>query len=72
MSYREYRETIFCHEGGDSAMIFTSDEVTRENHCRAESHHEWQKSLFTVTNPLFYFLHAIPCGYAPVIRYSCE
>ena len=29
--------TIFCHEWGDSAMIFTSDEVTRENHCRIAS-----------------------------------
>ena len=27
----------FCHEWGDSAMIFTSDEVTRENHCRIDS-----------------------------------
>ena len=25
---------FFCHEWGDSAMIFTSDEVTRENNCR--------------------------------------
>ena len=29
--------TIFCHEWGDSAMIFTSDEVTSENHCRITS-----------------------------------
>ena len=29
--------TIFCHEWGDSAMIFTSDEVTSENHCRFAS-----------------------------------
>ena len=27
----------------------------------AESPHEWQKSLFTVANVLFYFLHAILC-----------
>ena len=27
----------------------------------AESPREWQKSLFTVTNLLFYFLHAILC-----------
>ena len=26
-----------------------------------KSHHEWPKSLFTVTNILFYFLHAIFC-----------
>ena len=25
--------TIFCHEWGDSAMIFTNDEVVSENHC---------------------------------------
>ena len=29
--------TSFCHEWGDSAMIFTSDEVTSENHCRIAS-----------------------------------
>ena len=40
--------TIFCHEWGDSAMIFTSDFVTRENHCRIEwlrfgnDFHEWR------------------------------
>ena len=28
---------IFCHEWGDSAMIFTIDEVTSENHCRITS-----------------------------------
>ena len=27
----------------------------------AESPHEWKKALFTVTNILFYFLHAISC-----------
>ena len=52
--------TIFCHEWGDSAMIFTSDEVTSENHCRIASR-VTKKSLFTVTNVLFYFLHAILC-----------
>ena len=29
--------TIFCHSWGDSAMIFTRDFVTRENHCRIAS-----------------------------------
>ena len=29
--------TIFCHKCGDSAMIFTSDKVTNENHCRIAS-----------------------------------
>ena len=51
---------FFCHEWGDSAMIFTSDEVTSENHCRIASR-VTKKSLFTVTNVLFYFLHAILC-----------
>ena len=50
----------FCHEWGDSVMIFTSDEVTSENHCRIASR-VTKNSLFTVTNVLFYFLHAISC-----------
>ena len=41
-------------------MIFASDEVTRENHWQIASLMT-QKSLFTVTNVLFYFLHAILC-----------
>ena len=41
-------------------MIFTSDEVTSENHCRIASR-VTKKSLFTVTNVLLYFLHAILC-----------
>ena len=41
-------------------MIFTSDEVTSENHWQIASR-VTQKSLFTVTNVLFYFLHAILC-----------
>ena len=41
-------------------MIFTSDEVTSENHC--ESPHKWQKkSLFMITHTLSYFLYAILC-----------
>ena len=49
---------FFCHEWGDSTMVFTSD-VTRENHCRIVS---WMTtSVFTVTHTLFYFLHAIIC-----------
>ena len=51
---------FFCHEWGDSTMIFTSDDVTSENHCRIASR-VTKKSLFTVTNVLFYFLHAILC-----------
>ena len=39
------------YEWGDSEMIFTSD----------ESHNQWQKSLFTETNKLFYFWRAILC-----------
>ena len=50
----------FCHEWGDSAMIFTSDEVTSENHCRIASR-VTEKSSFTVTNVVFYFSHAILC-----------
>ena len=41
-------------------MIFTSDEVTSENHCQITSR-VTKESLFTVTNVLFYFLHAILC-----------
>ena len=39
-------------------MIFTSDEVASENHWEIASR-VTQKSLFTATNILFYFLHAI-------------
>ena len=56
MSYREWR--FFGHEWGDLPMIFTSDEVTSENHWQITSR-VTKKSLFTVTNVLFYFLHAI-------------
>ena len=41
-------------------MIFTTDEVTSENHWQIASR-VTQKSLFTVTNVLLYFLHAILC-----------
>ena len=41
-------------------MIFTSDEVTSENHWQIVSQVA-QKSLFKVTNVSFYFLHAIWC-----------
>ena len=50
--------TIFGHEWGDLPMIFTSDEVTSENYWQIESR-VTQKSLFTVTKVLFYFLHTI-------------
>ena len=57
----------FCHEWGDSAMIFrhewkslpnrfTSDKKSLPNRFTSD-----KKSLFTVTNVLFYFLHAILC-----------
>ena len=52
--------TILGHEWGDLPMIFTSDEVTSENYGQIASR-VTQKSLFTVTNVLFYFLHAILC-----------
>ena len=41
-------------------MIFTSDEVTSENHWQITSP-VTKRSLFMVTNVLFYFLHAILC-----------
>ena len=41
-------------------MVFTSDEVTSENYWQIVSR-VTQKSLFMVTNVLFYFLHAILC-----------
>ena len=41
-------------------MIFTSDEVTSANHWQIASR-VTQKSLFTVKNVLFYFLHATLC-----------
>ena len=43
---------------GDLPMIFTSDEVTSENHWQIASR-VTQKSFFTVLNVSFYFLHAI-------------
>ena len=52
--------TIFGHEWGDLQMIFTSDEVTSENYGQITSR-VTKNSLFTVTNVLFYFLHAIWC-----------
>ena len=107
--------TIFCHEWGDSAIHFTSDEVTSENHCRiasrvtknrysvnndffvtSEAIRQWfsqvkkslpnrltsdKKLLFTVTNVLFYFLHAILCHehtnllrtiIEPTFRHCCQ
>ena len=49
---------FFGHEWGDLPMIFTSDEVASKNHWQITSR-VTKKSLFTVTNVLFYFLHAI-------------
>ena len=46
--------TIFCHEWGDSAMIFTSDGVASENHCPVASR-VTKQSLFMLTHTLFYF-----------------
>ena len=48
------------HEWGDLPIIFTSDVVTSENHWQFASR-VTQKSLFTVTNVLFYLLHAMLC-----------
>ena len=49
------------HEWGDLPIIFTSDEVTSENHWQIASR-VTQKSLLMVTNALFYFLHTIWCS----------
>ena len=54
-----YRGVIMELSWSDSAMIFTRDFVIRENHCWIAS--LVTKSLFTVTNVLFYFLHVILC-----------
>ena len=43
---------FFGHEWGDLPMIFTSDEVTSENHWQITSR-VTKNSLFTVTNELF-------------------
>ena len=51
---------FFYHEWGDLPMIFTSDKVTNENHKKIASQVN-KKLLFTVTNALPYFLHAILC-----------
>ena len=53
------------HEWGDLPTIFTSDEVTSENHWQIASR-VTQKSLFMVTDVLFYFLHAIWCPEHPI------
>ena len=63
MSYREWR--FLDHEWGDLLIIFTSDEVASENHWHIASRMT-QKSLFTVTNVLFNFLHAIWCPEHPI------
>ena len=41
-------------------MIFVSDEVMSENYWQIASR-VTKKSLFMLTNVLFYFLHAILC-----------
>ena len=51
----------FSHEWGDSSMNFTSNEVTREEPWKITSR-VTKKSLFTVSNVLFYFLHAVLCS----------
>ena len=52
--------TILSHEWGDFPITFKSEEVMSENHWQIASR-VTQKSLFMVTNVLFYFLHAILC-----------
>ena len=67
MSYREQR--FFGHQWGDLPMIFTSDEVMSENHWQITSRVN-KKSLLTVTNVSFYFLHAIL--YLEHIPFRCK
>ena len=50
-------------------MIFTSDEVPSENQWQITSR-VTKKTLFTVTNVLFYFLHAIFYALNTPIRYK--
>ena len=54
------QSTLNHHSWCDLPMIFNRDFVTRENHRQIPSL-VTQKSLFTVTNVSFYFLHAILC-----------
>ena len=44
--------TTFYHSWDNSAMIFTRDFITRENHCRIASLMT-EKSLYMVTHVLF-------------------
>ena len=46
---------LFCHSRRDTAMIFTRDFVTRENHCGIVS--LVTKTLFTLTQPIRFSLH---------------
>ena len=55
-----YIELCMGHEWDELPIIFTSDEVTNENHWRIASR-VTQSSLFMVTNVLFYFLHDSLC-----------
>ena len=51
---------IFCYEWGDSAMIYTNDEVTNENHCRIVS--KVTKNRYSrVNHTQSHFLHATLC-----------
>ena len=50
--------TILGHSSGILPIIFKSDEVMSENYWQIASR-VTQKSLFTVTDVLFYFLHTI-------------
>ena len=57
MRYREKR--FVGHEWGDLPIILTIDEVKSEKHWQIASRVSDPKSLITVANVLFYFLHAI-------------
>ena len=52
--YRLVWITVSCQSWCNTAMIFTSDSVTREYHCRIASLVTIKKSLFTRIHTLFY------------------
>ena len=63
---------FICHSWGDLALIFTSDKVTRENHCQITLFMS-KKSLFMVTRALFFlYVSLISTDKAQVFEYSAH
>ena len=64
---------FFGHEWGDSAMIFTSDEVTSENHCRIASRvtkkviHGNECIILFITRYFMSWTHISPKNYHRVL-----